>query len=99
MPTSLVASALGGITIGLLYAYLLKRQTKSLFEGLSGQPGGGNKMTAILKHLFFLMSRFIIIIGLILALKFTGYVDLQMCCIFVVCGFLMSLFIYTKRML
>jgi hypothetical protein len=99
MPTSIIASALGGISIGLLYAYLFKKQTKSLFEGLMTKPTGGSKIRTILNHILFLMSRFVVIIGLVVALKFTGLVDLQMCCIFVVCGFLISLFIHTKRML
>ncbi|MBM3886967.1 hypothetical protein FJ364_03455 [Candidatus Dependentiae bacterium] len=99
MSISFAISAIGGIGIGLLYSYLFKKQTKSLLEGLLGQSTNNNKTMAILRHLFFLISRFLVIIGLIFALYSTGHVDLQVCCIFVVCGFLLSLFMQTKRML
>lgn len=98
MPTSLIASAGGGIATGLLYAYLFKKQTKSLFEGLSSREQLG-KSKAIFRHIFFLVSRFLVIAGFITGLHFTGYVDLQICCIFMIAGFLISLFLNTKRML
>lgn len=98
MPTSLILSAVSGVAIGLLYALLFKKQTKSIFEGLVGQQTPG-KAKAIARHLMFLATRFIIIIGLIFGLKLTGFIDLQVCCIFVVCGFLISLLMHTKRML
>jgi Na+/H+ antiporter NhaC len=98
MPISLVASAVGGITTGILYAFLFKRQTKSLFDGLSNNQQLG-KSKAIFRHIFFLASRFLIVAGFITGLHYTGYVDLQVCCIFMVCGFLISLFLHTKRML
>ena len=99
MPIPFIFSALSGIAIGFLYALLFKKQTWHLLESfLNGQQKMG-KAKAITQHILFLFSRFFVIVGLVVALKFTGLIDLQICCIFVVCGFLVSLFVHTKRML
>ncbi len=98
MPSQLIISAICGIAIGFLYALLFKKQTKSLIKGFSmGQNPG--KLSAIGQHIFFLVMRFLIIIGIIFALHSTGRIDLQTCSIFIVAGFLLSLFVHTKRML
>lgn len=98
MPTRLILSALCGVAIGFLYAFLFKRQTKYLFKGLYSEQTPG-KISAISQHLLFLIMRFLIIIGIIFVLHTTQLVDLHTCSIAIVGGFLLSLFVHTKRML
>ena len=99
MPTLLAISVLAGLSVGLLYAHLFKKQTKFLLAGIMKHSANESKTKIIGKHIFFLMSRFLVIIAIVFGLKYSGLVDLQVCGISLICGFLISLFIQTKRML
>lgn len=99
MPDLFIFSALSGVFIGLLYALLFKKQTGHLLESFLKGQQKMTKARAITQHVFFLFGRFFLLIGLVVGLKYSGLIDLQICCIFVVIGFLMSLVVHTKRML
>lgn len=99
MPDLFIFSALSGVVIGLLYALLFRKQTGHLLESFLKGEQKMTKAKAITQHVLFLFGRFFILICLVLGLKYSGFVDLQICCIFVVIGFLISLIVHTKRML
>jgi hypothetical protein len=98
MPSSLIASALGGTTVGLLYFCLFKKQVHAMFMGLSSDSKV-SRAKMILRHVFFLAGRFLIIGGIIGFFYVTKLVDLSICCIFVVTSFLVSMFFHTKGLL
>lgn len=99
MHTSVPISCLSGLLVGVIYAIVFKMQTKSLIEGFINFDHNANKVKMIAKHLVALVGRFFVAGVLIFALNLTGIIDLQVCCIFVVVGFLVSSLIHTKRML
>lgn len=96
MQTPYFLSVISGLLIGVVYAILFKRQTKSLMKGFVDN-GTVNPAKAIAKHFLLLANRFLVLGGILFILKSFDLVNIHLWGIFVVCGFLAGIFWQIKR--